>query len=174
MDVLICYIQLYVHEVTNFFLFMYFQIPLLSASIVGYTSVGKAVTVDATVEKEEVEYPNIDAMEAGTSEVSSTTKAVIISVDIRVECIDEERTGLGIGDYADITFLDNDSSDISLLPIGPYEIIRIDNSKSAVLRIVNLSNKGSQIAEQFITQIKAGKATIKKVREFFIILKLIQ
>ena len=150
---------------------MYFQIPLLSASIAGYTSLGKAVTQDATMEKEkekkeeEVDYPNIDATEAGTREVSSTSKRVIISVDIRVECIDEERTGLGIGDYADVTFLDNDSSDVTLLPMGPYEIIRVDNSRSAVLRIVNLSNKGSQIAEKFITQIKAGKVTIKKVRK---------
>lgn len=153
---------------------MCFQIPLLSASIVGYISVGKAVTLDATEEKEEkedVDYPNIDAMEAGSKGTSSTSKAVIISVDIRVDCIDEERTGLGIGDYADVTFLDNDSEDNSLLPSGPYEIIRIDNSKSAVLRVVNLSNKGSQIAEQFITQIKAGKATIKKVRELSILAK---
>lgn len=146
---------------------MYFQIPLLSASIAGYTSVG--FTQDATMEKEkeeeEVDYPNIDATEAGTREVSSTSKRVIISVDIRVECIDEERTGLGIGDYADVTFLDDDTSDVTLLPMGPYEIIRVDNSKSAVLRIVNLSNKGSQIAEKFITQIKAGKVTIKKVRK---------
>ena len=127
-------------EILIYFLSMSFQVPLLSASIVGYIDVGKAETLDAT-------------------------KRVIISVDIRVECIDEERTGLGIGDFADVTFLDNDLKDITILPLGPYEVIRIDNSKSAVLRAKILSNKGSQIAEQFITQIKAGKATIKKVRK---------
>ena len=133
----------------------------MSATTVGFTSVSKSVQIDASAKEHS---PDVDSLAAGSIVASSSATDLMNSVDISVECIDEERLGLGIGDYADVTFLDNDSSGEHALPGGPYEVIRVDNSKRAVLRFRTLTDKWSEMVDQFLTKIKAGKATIKKVR----------
>ena len=134
----------------------------MTASILGFTVASKAVQSDGTVQEHS---PDIKALTASSGVVSSSVEGLMNVVDIRVECIDEERLGLGIGDYADVTFLGNVLSSIYSPPLGPYEVTRVDNSKTAVLRIRTLSDKWSEIADQLLTKIKAGKATIKKVKE---------
>lgn len=154
---------------------MSFQIPLLSASVVGFTSTTKSThhgdenfSVDISAVEELS--PGIDGVAESSGSAASLDRDLMSTVDIRVECIDEERLGLGIGDYADITLLDSISDGMIAPPLGPYEVIRVDNSKSAVLRIRTFSDKWSEMAEQLLMKIKAGRATVKKVRSCQVVL----
>jgi hypothetical protein len=157
------------------YIFMSFQIPLLSASVVGFTSTTKSAhqgdeNSSADISAVEELSLGIDGEAQSSGTAAGLDKDLMNTVDIRVECIDEERLGLGIGDYADVTLLDSNSDGMIAPPLGPYEVIRVDNSKSAVLRIRTLSDKWSEMADQILLKIKAGKATVKKVRSYQVVL----
>lgn len=146
---------------------MSMQIPLLGASVVGFTLATKSeVKEDSYADISAVEELSlgIDGVAESSGIAASSDKDLMNTIDIRVECIEEERLGLGIGDYADVTLLDSISDGSIAPPLGPYEVIRVDNSKSAVLRIRTLSDRWSEITDQLLIKIKAGKATVKKVR----------
>ena len=156
-------------------IFMFFQIPLLSASVVGFTSTTKSAhhgDENSKSDNSAVEQLSLgtDGEAESSGSAASAARDLMNTIDIRVECIDEERLGLGIGDYADITLLDSNSDGTIAPPLGPYEVIRVDNSKSAVLRIRTFSDKWSEMASQLIMKIKAGKATVKKVRSCQVVL----
>lgn len=147
---------------------MFFQIPLLSASVVGFTSTTKSAhhgdeNTKSDISAVEELSIGIDGVAESSGSAATLDKDLMNTFDIRVECIDEERLGLGIGDYADVTLLDSNSDGMIAPPLGPYEVIRVDNSKSAVLRIRTFSDKWSEMASHLIIKIKAGEATVKKV-----------
>lgn len=154
-----------------------FQIPLLSASVIGFTLATKSAHLgdensNTDISAVEELSMGMDGVAESSGSAASADKDLMNTVDVRVECIDEERLGLGIGDYADVTLLDSNSDGVIAPPLGPYEVIRVDNSKSAVLRIRTLSDKWSEVADQLLMKIKAGKATVKKVRSCQVVLKI--
>jgi hypothetical protein len=157
------------------YLCMSFQIPLLSASVVGFTSTTKSAhhgdeNTKSDISAVEELSIGIDGVAESSGSAATLDKDLMNTFDIRVECIDEERLGLGIGDCADVTLLDSNSDGMIALPLGPYEVIRVDNSKSAVLRIRTFSHKWSEMASHLIIKIKAGEATVKKVGSCHVVL----
>ena len=77
--------------------------------------------------------------------------------------------GLGINDYTELIISpDSNNSDPMESPLGPFKVIRVDNSKSVVISIdVNdeNNNKNQLIdIQKIISAVKQGRVTMKKVK----------
>ena len=77
--------------------------------------------------------------------------------------------GLGINDYTELIISpDSNNSDPIESPLGPFKVIRVDNSKSVVISIdVNdkYNNKNQLIdIQKIISAVKQGRVTMKKVK----------
>lgn len=86
------------------------------------------------------------------------------TVELKVSCIEEERLGFGIGDFAEIVIASSSAGSGSLVPLGPFEVVKVVNSKTAVLKLHHQAEDMSEFTALIIGSVKQGAVTIKKVR----------
>lgn len=84
-------------------------------------------------------------------------------MELRISCIDEERLGFGIGDFAEIVLASGAADSGPQAPLGPFEVVKVENSKTAVLKLRHVADQLSQYSAFIISAVKLGSATIKKV-----------
>jgi hypothetical protein len=70
---------------------------------------------------------------------------------LRIACIDEEKLGLGIGEFAEI--IDSEAHEY-----GPFEVLAVESSKAVVLNVYR-----EETREKLLGITKRGKAVLKKV-----------
>jgi hypothetical protein len=105
-------------------------------------------------------------MTGGTQSFSISTEDdsdMIGYSELRISCIEEERLGFGIGDFAEIVIISSAADSGLLVPLGPFEVVKVENSKTAVLKLSHQADDLSQLSELIINAVKLGGATIKKV-----------
>ena len=115
-------------------------------------------------------------MKSGTQNpiLDESTKSSLLperndAFELKISCIEEERLGLGINDYTELIISpDSNNSDPIESPLGPFKVIRVDNSKSVVISIdVNdKNNNKNQLIDiqKIISAVKQGRVTMKKVK----------
>ena len=102
-------------------------------------------------------------------ELSSTTQtsnAKPNRSDLKISCIEEERLGLGIGDFAEmfITPVSSSGNQVEVEVQGPFEVVQVDNSKTAILRLSPIDGTTSYSFDNLVSAAKQGRVTVKKVR----------